>query len=263
MLFQARNNRFILIAMNSLVSIITPSYNAMPYVRECIESVLAQSYQQWEMIIVDDCSSDGSAEYIANLIEGEPRIRLIALQRNVGAAEARNTALSEAKGRFIAFLDSDDIWLPQKLERQLEFMRRGGYAFTFSSYTPISEDGAREYRPILAPTSIDYQGYLKNTIIGCLTVMIDRRQSGDFRMPDIRSSHDMALWLEILHRGFRAYGIREVLAKYRLVSSSNTSKKLKAAGDVWRVYRDVRSLPLAKSLFYWMHYIYNAAKKRL
>ncbi len=215
------------------------------------------------MIIVDDCSADGSAELIRDIITREPRIKLIALDENIGAAEARNVAIAMANGRFIAFLDSDDVWMPDKLKHQLDFMKKNGYAFTFGAYTPISEDGKEEYKSIRAPAWIDYEEYLKNTIIGCLTVVIDREQTGDFRMPDVRSSHDMALWLEILNRGFRAYGIDEVLGKYRLVSSSNTAKKMHAAGDVWRVYRDIRGLSLAKSLYCWCHYLYHAVRKRL
>ena len=249
--------------MNNLVSIITPSYNSSRFVKECIDSVLAQRYRDWEMIIVDDCSTDGSVELIRDIIRQEPRIKLVALDENVGAAEARNVAISMAYGRFIAFLDSDDLWVPEKLERQLGFMKNNGYAFTFGSYIPISADGKNEYKSIHVPSSIDYEGYLKNTIIGCLTVVIDREQTGDFRMPDVRSSHDMALWLEILSRGFRAYGIDEVLGKYRLVSSSNTAKKMHAAADVWSVYREVRGLPLAKSFYCWCHYLYHAAMKRI
>lgn len=249
--------------MNSLVSIITPSYNSSRFVNECIDSVLAQTHREWEMIIVDDGSTDGSAELIRGIIEKESRIKLVALDENVGAAETRNVAISMAKGRFIAFLDSDDVWMPEKLEHQLGFMQKNGHAFTFGDYIPISEDGKDEYKKIRVPESIDYEGYLKNTIIGCLTVVIDREQTGDFRMPDVRSSHDMALWLEILNRGFRAYGIDEVLGKYRLVSSSNTAKKMHAAGEVWRVYRDVRGLSLAKSSYCWCHYLYHAVRKRL
>lgn len=249
--------------MDNLVSIITPSYNSSRFVRECIDSVLAQTYQNWEMIIVDDCSTDGSADLIRDIISEEPRIRLVALDKNVGAAEARNIAIAMAKGRFIAFLDSDDIWIPEKLEHQIGFMETNGYAFTFGAYIPISEDGSDEYKSIQAPAWIDYDGYLKNTIIGCLTVVIDREQTGNFSMPKIRSSHDMALWLEILNRGFRAYGMNEVLGKYRLVSSSNTAKKMYATGDVWRVYRDIRGLSLAKSFYCWCHYLYQAARKRL
>ena len=225
-----------------MVSIITPSYNSKRFIKDTIDSVLMQTYHNWEMIIVDDCSSDDSSEYIKNLIKDEDRITLIALEKNVGAAQARNKALDIAKGKHIAFLDCDDIWMPKKLEKQLAFMQKNNYAFTFSSYIPMSEDAKTEYSVISVPLEIDYAGYCKDTIIGCLTVIIDKEKIGEFRMPNIKSSHDMALWLLIMKRGFKAYGLNEVLAKYRLVSTSNTSKKYKASIDVWRVYRETEKL---------------------
>jgi teichuronic acid biosynthesis glycosyltransferase TuaG len=249
--------------VNHLVSIITPSYNSENFIKDTIDSVISQTYQNWEMIIVDDRSNDNSAEYIQTLIENDSRIKLIVLEKNVGAAEARNKALEVAKGKYIAFLDSDDIWLPEKLEKQLDFMQKNEYAFTFTSYIPISEDGTEEYPIISVPSEIDYNGYCKNTIIGCLTVIIDKEKTGDFRMPNIKSSHDMALWLLIMKRGFKAYGLNEVLAKYRLVSTSNTSKKYKAVADAWKVYREIEKLSLIKSSWYFMHYIFNAIKKRI
>jgi teichuronic acid biosynthesis glycosyltransferase TuaG len=247
---------------NNLVSIITPSYNSKNFIKETIDSVLAQTYPNWEMIIVDDKSNDESVTYIENLIKNETRIKLLPLNENVGAAMARNKALAIAKGKYIAFLDSDDVWFAQKLEEQLTFMQTHNYAFTFASYIPFSEDGTVEYKKISVPSVLDYAGYCKNTIIGCLTVVIDKDIVGDFRMPNIRSSHDMALWLLIMKRGFKAYGLNEVLGKYRLVSTSNTSKKYKAAKEVWDVYRKVEKLSLFKSTWYFINYVYNALKKR-
>jgi len=142
-------------------------------------------------------------------------------------------------------------------------MQHKGYAFTFSDYTPFSEDGKIYYHTIRAPKEIDYIGYCKNTIIGCLTVVIDKEQVGEFRMPNIRSSHDMALWLLIMKRGFKAYGVNEILAQYRVVSSSNTANKHKAALEVWNVYRKVERLTFFKSTWYFVHYLYHAIKKRL
>jgi len=249
--------------MNNLVSIITPSYNSKKFIKDTIASVLAQSYKNWEMLIVDDCSLDGSPEYIHNLIKNEDKIKLIKLEKNVGAAMARNKALEIAAGRYIAFLDSDDIWKPEKLEKQLAFMQKNNYAFTFTAYKPFSEHGDSFFKVIDVPNQIDYSGYCKNTIIGCLTVIIDKEITGDFRMKDIRSSHDMALWLEIMKRGYLAYGLNSNLAGYRLVSTSNTSKKYQAALEVWQVYRDIEQLPLWKCSYYFMYYVYNALKKRL
>lgn len=249
--------------MNDLVSIITPSYNSKRFIQDTIDSISSQTYQNWEMIIVDDNSNDNSAEHIKNLIKDNKKITLLPLKKNVGAAEARNKALEMANGRYIAFLDSDDTWLCEKLEKQLKFMKKNDYAFTFTSYTPMSEDFRKEYSVISVPSEIDYVGYCKNTIIGCLTVIIDKEQIGDFRMPNIKSSHDMALWLMIMKKGFKAYGLNEVLAKYRLVSTSNTAKKYQVFSDVWKVYREIEKLPLLRSSWYFMNYVYNAIKKRI
>ena len=247
----------------NLISIITPSYNSKRFIKETIASVKAQTYQNWEMIIVDDCSMDGSVSYIQSLVVDEKRIKLIVLTKNVGAAMARNRALEVAKGRYIAFLDSDDQWHPEKLKKQLLFMQKNKYAFTFTAYSPISQEGNVVYPTIHVPDKIDYSGYCKNTIIGCLTVIIDKKQTGSFKMKNIRSSHDMALWLEIMKRGYCAYGMDEDLAKYRLVSTSNTSKKFQAAKEVWQVYRKVEKLSYFKSSYYFIYYIYNALKKRV
>jgi teichuronic acid biosynthesis glycosyltransferase TuaG len=249
--------------MNNLVSIITPSYNSKKFIKETINSVLFQTYQHWEMIIVDDKSKDDSVKFIKEIIKDEKRIKLISLENNVGAAEARNKALEIAKGEYIAFLDSDDIWLPQKLEKQLNFMKKNNYAFTFTSYIPFSEDGKEEYNLIQVPKELNYTSYCKNTIIGCLSVLINKEQVGEFKMPNIKSSHDMALWLLILKKGFKAYGLNEPLAKYRLVSTSNTAKKYTAIFDVWKVYRDIEKINLVKSSWYFINYLYNAIKKRI
>ena len=255
---------FILIrsfSMNNLVSIITPSYNTSKFIEECICSVLDQSYTNWELIIVDDCSADNSPQIIKKY--NDKRIQLIELDSNVGAAEARNIALRRAKGKYIAFLDSDDLWESQKLEKQISFMETEDIAFSFSAYQPISEDGLKLYSIIHAPKSVTYSSYLKNTIIGCLTVVIDREKTGDFEMPNIRSSHDMALWLLIMRRGFTAYGLDENLARYRIVSTSNTASKWRAAKDVWKVYREIEKLSFFYSSWCFLNYAFNALEKRI
>ena len=160
--------------MNELISIITPSYNSEKYLKECIESVLNQTYSNWEMLIVDDASIDGSRFIIENYSSKESRIKAILLDENIGAAEARNIAIDRSEGRYIAFLDSDDVWFPEKLDIQLMFMRDYKCSFTFSSYEVITEDGLKVTSRISVPIKISYSQYLKNTIIGCLTVMIDK-----------------------------------------------------------------------------------------
>ena len=249
--------------MNELISIITPSYNSEKYLKECIESVLNQTYSNWEMLIVDDASIDGSRSIIESYSSKESRIKAILLDENIGAAEARNIAIDRSEGRYIAFLDSDDIWFPEKLDIQLMFMRDNKYSFTFSSYEVITEDGLKVTSRISVPIKISYSQYLKNTIIGCLTVMIDKSKFDNIKMPILRSSHDMALWLDLLREEGYAYGIQQPLAQYRNVKSSNTSNKFKAACDVWKVYRHHENLNFLYSIYNFMFYVFNAFKKRI
>lgn len=246
-----------------LVSIIMPSYNASRFIEESINSVLSQTYTNWELLIVDDCSKDNSVEIVQKFIKINNRIKLFSLRENTGAAAARNVALECACGQYIAFLDSDDIWENKKLEKQLNFMHTNQYAFTFSEYYIMEENGRKTGNIIHVPFSLSYHQYLRNTIIGCLTVMIDRNIVGDFRMPLIKSSHDMALWLLIMKRGFKAYGLQDILAGYRLVSTSNTAKKWKAATDVWKVYRTIEHHSIFYSSFCFCNYAINAILKRL
>ena len=249
--------------MSSLVSIITPSYNSSKFIKDCVASVFSQTYKNWEMIIVDDCSKDNSKEIISELSTKDKRIKSIFLEKNVGAAEARNAAIRQSKGKYVAFLDSDDLWNPKKLEKQLSFMYENEIAFSYTTYQFMSEDGEDLSNIISAPEKMTYHSYLKNTIIGCLTVIIDREKSGEFEMPNIRSSHDMALWLLIMKRGFSAYGLDENLARYRIVSTSNTASKWHAAKDVWKVYRQVEKLSFIYSAWCFVWYAFNALKKRI
>jgi len=249
--------------MSSLVSIITPSYNSSKFIKDCVASVFSQTYKNWEMIIVDDCSKDNSKEIISELSTKDKRIKPIFLEKNVGAAEARNAAIRQSKGKYVAFLDSDDLWNPKKLEKQLSFMYENEIAFSYTNYQFMSENGEDLSNIISAPEKMTYDSYLKNTIIGCLTVIIDREKSGKFEMPNIRSSHDMALWLLIMKRGFSAYGLDENLARYRIVSTSNTAIKWYAAKDVWKVYRQVEKLSFIYSTWCFVWYAFNAFKKRI
>lgn len=251
------------IEADDLVSIIMPSYNSAKFIAQSIESVIRQTEPNWELLITDDCSQDETAAVVARYAASDPRIRFSALERNAGPAEARNHSLNRARGRYIAFLDSDDLWYERKLEKQLAFMRQNGYAFTATDYDTIREDGSPLNRVVRMPAAIDYRHYLRNTIIGCLTVLIDRKQVGAFTMPSIRSSQDMALWLAIMRRGFVAHGLNETLSTYRLVANSNTAKKWKAARHVWHVYRRCEHLSLVRSAYCFVGYAINAALKRI
>ena len=249
--------------IEGVVSIIMPSYNAARFIGESINSVLLQTYSNWELLIVDDCSKDNSVEVVRKFANIDKRVVLFSLEKNVGAAAARNVAIEHAQGQYIAFLDSDDVWDEYKLEKQLAFMKQYSYAFTFSNYYVMEENGKKTENIVKVPSSLSYHQYLRNTIIGCLTVIIDRQQTGDFKMPLIKSSHDMALWLLIMKRGFKAYGLKDVLAGYRLVSTSNTAKKWKAAKDVWKVYREIEGLSVLYAAYCFCGYAINAVLKRI
>lgn len=247
--------------MNKLVSIIMPAYNSGRFIEQSIRSVLSQTYTDWELLIVDDCSTDNTTSIVLSF--KDKRIHYQRNTNNMGAALTRNEALKIAKGKYIAFLDSDDIWDAEKLERQIAYMQQTGYAFTFTNYRIINEDGSSQGKELQMPSSMTYHQYLRNTAIGCLTVIIDKEQTGDFRMPNIKSSHDFALWLQIMKRGFNAYSMPQCLASYRIVTTSNTAKKWKAAQDVWRVYREIENINLIYATFCFLGYAINAIIKRL
>lgn len=246
----------------NLISIITPLYNSEKFIDETIKSVLNQTYENWEMIIVNDFSNDKSEEIVTNHIIIDSRIKLISLKHNLGAAVARNLALKQAKGRFIAFLDSDDKWEPNKLELQLLFMIKNNLPISFTSYNLIDETGAKSNKIINSLPSIDYGQYLKNTIIGMSTSMIDTNLVNEFQFKNIRTRQDTFLWITLLKRGHKAFGIDAVLASYRVRKDSISANKIKAALRVWYLYYKLEKLGLLKSIYYFFFYLYNALKKR-
>lgn len=245
------------------VSIIMPSYNAANFIAASIQSVIEQTYSNWELLITDDCSKDDTINIIKKFQEIDNRIQLFSTGNNSGAAAARNISLQNATGKYIAFLDSDDIWVSNKLETQLKFMIEKNIAFSFSSYSVMKEDGTPTGNTINVPRVIGYHGYLRNTIIGCLTVIIDREKTGNFLMPNIKTSEDMALWLDIMKRGYKAWGLQIPLAQYRVVSNSLTSKKWKEAKYVWKVYREIEHINPIYSTICFVGYVINAIIKRL
>ncbi|PID90774.1 MAG: glycosyl transferase [Bacteroidetes bacterium] len=246
-----------------LVSVIMPCYNAERFIAQAIESVVAQTYQEWELLVSDDCSTDGSVPLVKSYAAADGRIRLVKASTNGGAAMARNAAIRVAKGRFLAFLDSDDLWHPEKLERQIAFMLGHQHAFTYTSYAIVDEQGERCGTSVQPPPSLSYSEYLRNTAIGCLTVVVDRNQLGDVTMQSQPMHEDFATWLQLLKRIDRAYGLREELAFYRVVADSLSHNKLKAAKQVWRIYREVEGLGLLRSLYSFWGYAIHAVMKRL
>ncbi|BBG66792.1 putative N-acetylgalactosaminyl-diphosphoundecaprenol glucuronosyltransferase [Hydrogenimonas sp.] len=247
--------------MTDLVSVITPTYNAQAYLEEAILSVMAQSYGNWEMIIVDDASGDRTAEIAEMYAKKESRIRFIRLERNSGPAVARNRAIEEAEGRYIAFLDGDDIWAGSKLEKQIAFMKERDVALSYTDYYRIEESGGRKIDLIHAPERVDYRELLKQNVIGCLTAVYDTKKVGKLYMPDILKRQDFALWLDILKKVPFAYGLNEPLAYYRVRSSSISSNKIASSLYNWKLYREVEKLPWYKAVYYFGWYTYRSFQK--
>ncbi|MCU5326114.1 glycosyltransferase family 2 protein [Bacillus cereus group sp. BfR-BA-01428] len=242
------------------VSIITPSYNSEEFIKQTIKSVVKQTFQKWELIVIDDCSQDNTREIVKAYEEIDNRIKLLELEKNSGAAVARNKGIEIARGTYIAFLDSDDIWEYTKLEKQIKFMEEKDIAFSFCGYEVIDEHGNSLGKEVKAPNEIRYNELLGNTIIGCLTVMLNKEKIGEFRMPNVKPE-DTALWLEILRTGFKAYGIQESLAKYRIVQGSVSRNKLKAAGNYLKVLWRQKDLNIVRKFLYFILYAFNALKK--
>lgn len=234
-------------------SIISPLYNASKFLRATVLSVQNQTCDSWELILVDDCSTDNSLELALELAAEDSRIRVISLEKNSGAAVARNAAVKVSTGRYIAFLDSDDLWLPKKLEAQYSFMKRNNAVFCYSAYEKINEEGVCFGR-VDVPSFISYDMLLKTCVIGCLTAVYDTEYFGRVEMPLIRKRQDFGLWLKLLKKVDYAYGIREPLAQYRVRPDSISSNKLNAARYTWKLYRDVERLNLFKSCYYFSHY---------
>lgn len=247
---------------NPVVSVITPVYNAENFLKETIDSVLNQSYDDFEFLLIDDCSTDKSADIVKNYAEKDSRVKYIKLQENSGAAVARNTGLENAQGRYIAFIDSDDVWYPQKLEKQLTFMQEKKEAFTYTKYEHITEDGQVQSAPKF-PEKLNYSGLLKNTAIACSTVVIDRQIIGDFSMPLVRKGQDTATWLKILRDHDYAYLVDEVLNQYRGREGSLSSDKVSALKRTWNTYRNIEKLPLHKAVYYFGFYVWNAVMRRI
>ena len=247
---------------NSLVSIITPAYNCASTIAETIESVLNQTYEIWEMLVVDDCSTDTTSEVVMNYVQNDSRIKLIKLEKNSGSAFARNAGIARANGRYIAFLDSDDLWKPCKLEKQIQFMNANNYAFSFTGYETFSLSSDKKRRLFHVPHSIKYKQYLGSSIIGTLTVVMDRALMGDIRIVS-GYLEDVLTWMHYLRKGWVAYGLDENLASYRVSAQSKSGNKIKNARRFFYCLKDAQKLPLYQCVYYEISYIFNAVKKRI
>lgn len=234
-------------------SIIMPLYNCSYYLEQAINSVHSQSYDNWELIIVDDCSTDNSLDIAKTLAEKDYRIKVLGLKQNLGATNARNIAIEAAQGRFIAFLDSDDIWNSNKLQKQINFMIKNDVDVSFTAYEKIDEEGTA-FQTMRVPLKVSYKDLLKTNVMGCLTVVYDTKNLGKVFMPENTKREDFATWLKILKKVDCAYSVPKVLAQYRVYPNQSSSKKISMAQESWRLYRDIEQLNLFQATYYFTHY---------
>ncbi|MCL2413217.1 MAG: glycosyltransferase [Bacteroidales bacterium] len=249
--------------MSDLISIITPCYNDEKNIGEAIESVLAQSYQNWEMLVVDDCSTDNSAEIIRSYCEKDSRIRYFKTDFPTGSPVVpRNIAIEKANGRFIAFLDSDDVWFSTKLEHQVKLFSDDKTAIVFSNHEKINETGERKNRIVIAPRTVTYKRLLKENCIRNSAGIYDAKKVGKVYLQNV-NYEDFVLWLEILKKGFVAKNTNTVEVLYRIRKNSISDNKIRAAKWTWNIYRNVEKLGVFKSLYYFFNYCVRAGLKYL
>lgn len=251
-----------------LISIVVPVHNSAKFIVDTIKTVHQQTCENWELILVDDASSDNSLEAIsetASKLEISDKVRIIKREKNGGAARTRNAGIKAARGRFLAFLDADDLWAHDKLARQVDFMRENDCAFSFTGYEFADASGRPNGKVVSVPARISYKQALKNTTIWTSTVMFDMEKLAvdDVLMPDVRRGQDTATWWKVLKKIDYAYGLNEVLSFYRRSAGSLSSNKLTALKRTWNLYRNVEGLGFCKSCECFIVYCFNAVRRRV
>lgn len=237
-----------------LVSIVMPAYNCSDFLGITLDSIIDQTYKNWEVIVVDDCSTDNTAEVVKEYMKKDERVKYHKLDKNSGAAVARNTAVELARGKYMAFLDSDDVWFPEKLSKQISFMEENNYLFTCTSYTKIDEEGKYLNRTIGVRKQSKYDDILKKNP-GNSTVIYNAEVIGKVTIPNIRKRNDYVMWLSVVKKAEMLYGMEEPLASHRIRNGSLSKKKANLVGYHWKVYREIEKLSLLKSsylIIYWV-----------
>ena len=248
-----------------LVSIIVPVYNASKFLNDTINTVLNQTYENWELIFVDDCSVDNSIDIISESMKNDKRIKLIKNNINKGPALSRNIGVEKAIGSFLCFLDADDLWDKDKLEKQINFMKKKECAFSYHSYEYANEFGIAKGKKVFAKKKMTYNKALKNTIISTITVMFDltKIDKALIEMPNLIYVEDTATWWKILRNGYIAYGIPEIFSYYRRIKNSNSSNKLRTQKSLWNLYRKEEKLGFIRSFYYLSIKNFNALRRRI
>lgn len=247
-----------------LISVVTPVFNAEKFLAETIESVQAQTYENWELLLVNDGSKDNSLRIAKEYAKKDKRIKVYSIG-NSGAAVARNTGIEKAKGDYICFIDADDLWKKEKLEKQLKFMQEKKCAFSFAGYEFANEKGEPNGKVVNVPETITYKQALKNTTIWTSTVMLnmDILTKNDIYMPLVKRGQDTATWWKILKKIKYANGMAEILSIYRRPAESLSSNKFLALKRTWNLYRNIEKLGIIRSIYYFSFYCINAITRRI
>ena len=248
-----------------LVSIVVPVYNAERFINDTINTVLNQTYTNWELILVDDTSTDNSIKLIMPFVTKDKRIKLLKNKTNLHAALTRNKGINAAKGCYLAFLDADDLWDPTKLDKQVKFMKQKDCAFSFTGYEFADAAGVPNGKKVQVPATINYKQALKNTTIFTSTVMLDMKKLSkwEVEMPNVHRGQDTATWWKILKKLPVAYGCDAVLATYRRSNDTLSSNKLAALARTWRLYRNIENMGLVRTFYYFFNYALNAVTRRI
>jgi len=243
------------------VSIIMPMFNSGQYIKEAVQSIISQSYLDWELFVVDDCSEDDSANVVKEIVSYEPRIKLITLSSNSGAAVARNVGIRASTGRYVAFLDSDDRWDKDKLEKQIKFMEERKLAFSHTGFRRVDSQTGITLSEYLPPEKLTYKDMLYANQVGCLAAMFDTEFTGRIEMPNIRKRQDYAMWLKILREVGSVSGLQEILASYRVRNDSISSNKISLLKYNYSVFRDCEGFNVPRSFYYLLANTYARIKR--
>lgn len=247
--------------MPPLVSVIMPAYNAQEYIEAAIRSVQAQTVEDWELLVIDDCSVDQTRRVVETMARSDSRIRIILNEENMGTARSRNRGIELRRGRYVAFLDSDDQWRPRKLELQLALAKEKNADIVYSSYAIVDQYGEKLCNDFVVPPTTSLKAMLCRNDIGCSTVLLSERAAAQYRFLESFYHEDYALWLKILQDGMIAVAVPEVLVDYRYHTDSRASNKLSSAKRRWRIYRDLVGMSLVQSSWYQLRYAFNGVWK--
>lgn len=253
------------IMIDHMVTVIIPVYNAEKYLERTIQSILGQTYSEWELLLIDDCSTDQSRLLMRKYEKQYDNIHCYYCEENKGPSQARNLGIEKAQGRYISFVDSDDLWVPEKLEKQMRFMAENQYAFTFTSYEFADETAARTGIISHAPQCVGYKDLLKSSTIAPSTTMFDRKKIPDelIKMPIGVAREDAATWMKITKNGYYAYGLDEVLTIYCRHKGAYSGNKFKAIIGKWELYHDIEHMPFWKSAYYVVVNTWAAVMRRI